>query len=287
MICNRAEPILITAHSFSMIQTNGLCKYFGDLKAVDDLNLDIAGGEFFAFLGPNAAGKTTTIKMLTGLLKPTKGNCRIGGFDIQTESIKAKEQISYVPDFPFLYEKLTPREFLNFTGNLFDMESRRIETGTMELFEKFNLHGYASEPLEHLSHGTRQRVAIASALLHDPRVIIIDEPMVGLDPVHARIIKDELKSRSRAGCTIFLSTHTLSVAEEMADRIGIIHQGRLIALGTVEALREKARNSGALEKVFLALIDAEDKHREDLTGVSGLLASVAGDEGVSKGNGGV
>lgn len=246
-----------------MIEAIGLSKHFGNLKAVDQLNLSIAPGEFFAFLGPNAAGKTTTIKLITGLLKPTEGLCRVGGFDIQKEPMKAKALISFVPDFPFLYEKLSPGEFLRFVGELFGMESSAIVKGTSELFEKFNLHAHDGEPLENLSHGTRQRVAIASALLHDPKAIIIDEPMVGLDPTHARIVKDELKARSKAGCTVFLSTHTLSVAEEMADRIGIIHQGRLIALGDVESLREQAHDTGALEKVFLALIDAEEKHRED------------------------
>ena len=250
-----------------MIQTSGLTKNFGALRAVDGLDLDIAQGEFFAFLGPNGAGKTTTIKMLTGLLRPTLGTVRVAGYDIQAESTAAKRLISYVPDFPFLYEKLTPREFLRFVGELYEMPRTRIASQTEELFAQFHLADYHNELIENLSHGTRQRVAIAAALLHDPRVFIIDEPMVGLDPKHARIVKDEFKARSRAGCTIFLSTHTLSVAEEMADRIGIINHGRLIALGTVDELRRQyTGNEMALEKIFLSLVDAEEKHREEVLG---------------------
>ena len=248
-----------------MIKTQGLSKTFGALRAVDSLDLDIAQGEFFAFLGPNAAGKTTTIKMLTGLLKPNAGTAHIAGFDIQREPTAAKRLISYVPDFPFLYDKLTPREFLRFVGELYEMSKADILHKTGTLFEQFHLADYNNELIENLSHGTRQRVAISAALLHDPRVLIIDEPMVGLDPKHARIVKDEFKARSRAGCTIFLSTHTLSVAEEMADRIGIINHGRVIALGTVEELRrQNVEAGGVLEKIFLSLIDAEEKHQEEV-----------------------
>ncbi len=250
-----------------MIQTRGLTKNFGALRAVDQLDLDIPQGEFFAFLGPNGAGKTTTIKMLTGLLKPGAGSVRVAGFDIQREPTAAKRLISYVPDFPFLYDKLTPREFLRFVGELYEMAPAAITRQTGQLFEQFHLTAYHNELIENLSHGTRQRVAIAAGLLHDPRVFIIDEPMVGLDPMHARIVKDEFKACSRAGCTLFLSTHTLSVAEEMADRIGIINHGRLIALGTVEELRQQSAGvDGALEKIFLSLVDAEEKHREDALG---------------------
>lgn len=251
-----------------MIETIGLTKNFGALRAVDGLDLSIRQGEFFAFLGPNGAGKTTTIKMLTGLLKPSAGSVRVAGFDIQRDPTSAKRLISYVPDFPFLYEKLTPREFLRFVGELYDMPKTKIVTQTGELFEQFHLADYHNELIENLSHGTRQRVAIAAGLLHDPSVFIIDEPMVGLDPKHARIVKDEFKVRSQAGCTLFLSTHTLSVAEEMADRIGIINHGRLIALGTVEELRQQNLGSeGALEKIFLSLVDAEEKHREEVLGM--------------------
>jgi ABC-2 type transport system ATP-binding protein len=260
-----------------MIQTHGLSKLFGSLHAVEHLDLDIAQGEFFAFLGPNAAGKTTTIKMLTGLLRPSAGRAIVAGFDIQADPQAAKRLISYVPDFPFLYDKLTPAEFLRFVGELYELPRPRLELRAGELFEQFNLTEYRNELIENLSHGTRQRVAIAAALLHDPRVLIIDEPMVGLDPRHARIVKDEFKARSRAGCTIFLSTHTLSVAEEMADRIGIINHGRLIALGTIAELRaQDAAGEGALEQIFLSLVDAEEKHREHVLGRGAAINAIPG-----------
>ncbi len=245
-----------------MVFTQSLTKCFGGLTAVDGLSLDIKQGEFFAFLGPNAAGKTTTIKMLTGLLRPTSGEVRICGFDMQREPEKAKAQLAYVPDFPFLYDKLTAREFMQFVGDIFQIDRKVTMHRTEELFEKFHLTDYNHEIAENLSHGTRQRLVIASALLHEPKVLVIDEPMVGLDPTHARIVKQEFRARSQAGMTIFLSTHQLSVAEEVADRIGIINRGKLIALGTVDELRSQTHESGALEKIFLSLIDAEESHRE-------------------------
>jgi ABC-2 type transport system ATP-binding protein len=245
-----------------VISVRGLKKNYGSLTAVDGLDLEIPAGEFFAFLGPNAAGKTTTIKMITGLLRPTAGEVLVGGFDMLREPEKAKELLAYVPDFPFLYDKLTASEFMQFVGDIFRLERRAILGRTGELFEKFHLDEYRHELTENLSHGTRQRLVIASALLHDPKVFIIDEPMVGLDPMHARIVKQELRERARAGMTLFLSTHQLSVAEEVADRVGIIHHGKLIALGTVTELRSQAHETGALEKVFLSLIDQEEAHRE-------------------------
>src|SRR5439155_6401420 len=223
-----------------MIELIHIVKRFGDLVAVNDLSLTVARGELFAVLGPNAAGKTTTIKVLTGLIKPTSGTARIGGFDVQTQPLQARKLMAYVPDFPFLYDKLSPWEFLRFTGQLFGMEEDRIRASGEALIERFNLEAYANKPIEGLSHGTKQRVAIVSALLHDPQVFVIDEPMVGLDPQHARIVKDIFKERSDAGMTVFLSTHQLSVAEELADRIGIIHQGRLIAVGTPDQLRKQS-----------------------------------------------
>lgn len=241
-----------------MIRITALAKHFGALRAVDRLDLDIPQGEFFAFLGPNAAGKTTTIKMLAGLLKPTTGTVLIGGYDIQREPERAKAQLAYVPDFPFLYDKLTAGEFMQFVGDIFRMDQRTVATRTDELFELFHLGDYFHEITENLSHGTKQRLVIASALLHDPKILVIDEPMVGLDPRHARIVKEVFKARAEAGMTIFVSTHQLSVAEEVADRIGIIHNGRLIAVGTIDELRAQADETGALEKVFLSLIDQED-----------------------------
>jgi len=246
-----------------MIELNHLVKHFGDLVAVNDISLTVPRGEFFAVLGPNAAGKTTTIKMLTGLVKPTSGTARVAGFDIQTQPLEARRRMAYVPDFPFLYEKLTPWEFFRFTGQLFQMDDARIEQSGRELIARFNLEDFVNKPVDGLSHGTRQRTAIASALLHDPEVFVIDEPMVGLDPHHARVVKDILKERSRAGMTVFVSTHQLSVAEEMADRIGIIHQGRLIAVGTRDELRRQSGVSGPLEDTFLSLTGQEANLNEE------------------------
>jgi ABC-2 type transport system ATP-binding protein len=241
-----------------MIELIHVVKKFGDLIAVNDISLTVQQGEFFAVLGPNAAGKTTTIKLISGLVKPTSGVVRVAGFDVQTQPLEVRQRLACVPDFPYLYDKLTPWEFLRFIGQLFRMDESRIQISGRALTERFNLEPYVNKPLEGLSHGTRQRVAIASALLHDPEVFVIDEPMVGLDPQHGRIVKDVLKERSRAGMTVFLSTHQLSVAEEMADRIGIIHQGRLVAVGTREELRQQSGASGPLEQTFLALT-AEEK----------------------------
>jgi len=240
-----------------MIELVHLIKRFGDLVAVDDISLTVPRGEFFAVLGPNAAGKTTTIRIIAGLIKPTAGAARVAGFDVQTQPLEARRRLAYVPDFPFLYDKLTPWEFFRFIGQLFQMDEARIESGAQDLIARFNLQPYLGKQIEGLSHGTRQRVAIASALLHQPEVFVLDEPMVGLDPHHARVLKDTLKEKSRQGMTIFVSTHQLSVAEEMADRIGIIHQGRLIAVGTREQLRCQSGQDGALEQSFLALTAQE------------------------------
>jgi ABC-2 type transport system ATP-binding protein len=236
-----------------MIELDQLVKKFGSLTAVDQVSLRVNRGEFFAVLGPNAAGKTTMIKMLAGLIKPTTGRALICGFDIQAQPLEARKRLAYVPDFPFLYDKLTAREFFRFIGQLFQLEPGRIEQNSAELVARFHLTGYVDRALEGLSHGTRQRVAIVAALLHDPEVFVIDEPMVGLDPQHARIVKDVLKERSVKGMTVLVSTHQLSIAEEMADRIGIIHEGKLIAVGTREELRTRSGSSGQLEDIFLAL----------------------------------
>ena len=240
-----------------MIQLDHLIKKFGDLTAVNDVSLTIGRGEFFAMLGPNAAGKTTTIKLLTGLMKPTSGSARIAGFDIQAQPLEARRRMAYVPDFPFLYDKLTAWEFFRFTGQLFQLDAARIEKNAQELVARFHLGDFADRALEGLSHGTRQRVAIVSALLHDPEVFVIDEPMVGLDPQHGRIVKDVLKERSLAGMTVLVSTHQLSIAEEMADRIGIIHDGKLIAVGNRDELRRQSGRSGQLEEIFLSLTAGE------------------------------
>jgi len=250
-----------------MIELVQLVKRFGDLVAVSGINLTVPRGEFFAVLGPNAAGKTTTVRIIAGLIKPTSGSARVAGFDVQTQPLEARRRLAYVPDFPFLYDKLTPWEFFRFTGQIFQMEETRVQSAARELIARFNLEPYLGKQIEGLSHGTRQRVAIASALLHAPEVFVLDEPMVGLDPHHSRVLKDTLKEKSRQGMTVFVSTHQLSVAEEMADRIGIMHQGRLIAVGTREELRLQSGQDGALERSFLALTAQE-------TNVAGENAAV-------------
>ncbi|MDX2227013.1 MAG: ABC transporter ATP-binding protein [Verrucomicrobiae bacterium] len=241
-----------------MILLENLTKRFGDLTAVNDLTLEVRPGEFFVVLGPNAAGKTTTIKMMAGLIRPDQGRAVVGGFDIQKQPVEARKIMSYVPDFPFMYEKLTPTEFIRFVGDLFGVPRGSIEEKSEEMIAYFNLGEYRHELIENLSHGTRQRVAIAAALLHDPKVFVIDEPMVGLDPKHARLVKDILRKRTRErGMTVFLSTHQLSMAEELADRIGIIHRGRLLALGTPAEILSRSGSDTALEDVFLRITQEE------------------------------
>jgi len=257
-----------------MIELIHIVKKFGDLVAVNDLSLTIKRGEFFAILGPNAAGKTTTIKVLSGLMKPTSGHARVAGFDVQAQPLEVRRRLAYVPDFPFLYDKLTPWEFLRFTGQLFQMDDAHTQTAGGQLIERFNLGPFVHKPIEGLSHGTRQRVAIVSALMHNPEVFIIDEPMVGLDPQHARVVKDILKERSQAGMTVFVSTHQLSLAEEMADRIGILHQGRLVAVGTRDELRTQSGGTGALEETFLALTAQEANGAENGVGLKAVVQAV-------------
>ena len=240
-----------------MIEIEDLTMFYGELRAVDGLDLKVQQGEFFAFLGPNGAGKTTTIKMLTGLLKPSGGTARIGGHDIQESPLSAKAVMGFVPDVAVFYDKLTPREFMEFIGDIFDVEQATGRANTDSLFEKLDLHRYEHQQIETLSHGTRQRLAISAALMHDPEVFIIDEPMVGLDPLHALAVKQELKERSRDGTTIFMSTHLLNIAEELADRIGIIDQGKLVAHGSVGELQDQLEGSGkALENIFLELFES-------------------------------
>ena len=245
-----------------MIELQDLVKRFGDLAAVDHVDLTVKSGEFFCVLGPNAAGKTTTIKMIVGLIRPTSGAVRVCDLDVQEQPVDVRHRMAYVPDFPFLYDKLTPMEFFRFTGRLFGMEEIQMDECIRELIPRFSLDSYLDLSIESLSHGTRQRIAIVSALMHAPDVFVLDEPMVGLDPHHARVLKDVLRERATAGMTIFLSTHQLSVAEEMADRIGIIHNGKLVALGTKEELHEQAGSGSALEDTFLILTREEESSVE-------------------------
>lgn len=242
-----------------MIRTEGLTKKFGEKVAVSDLNLDIQEGEFFCFLGPNGAGKTTTIKMLTGLIRPTAGRAMLGGHDIEKDPVLTKQLIGYIPDHPFLYEKLTGREFMRFVAGLYKMSGNGTDEKAAELLETFELGAVADQLVENYSHGMRQKLSFASCFLHDPRIVIVDEPWVGLDPKNIRFVKDYLKRRTREGLTVLMSTHTLSIAEEIADRIGIINLGKLLHVGTVPEIMQLHENPESLEDVFLELIRGDEE----------------------------
>jgi ABC-2 type transport system ATP-binding protein len=240
-----------------LIRLEEVTKRFGEKEVVCNLSLHVPQGELFAYLGPNGAGKTTTIKMLTGLLKPTSGRILLKGHDIQTHPLEAKRIIGYVPDLPYLYDKLSVEEFLIFIGNLYGMNGAGLSDRIGHFLTLFELGDLKGDLVEDLSHGMRQRLVFGAALLHGPEVLILDEPMVGLDPKSARLVKDVLRERADHGTTVFLSTHSLSVAEELADRIGIIHRGRLVAVGDFEALHESAGRGDRLEDIFLRLTSEE------------------------------
>jgi ABC-2 type transport system ATP-binding protein len=240
-----------------MIETEHLTKTFGEKIAVNDLTLTVEKGEFFAFIGANGAGKTTTIKMLAGLLFPTRGSIRICGHDTQRDGVQAKAVLSYIPDQPYLYDKLSGREFLEFVARVYGMDRAARRAAIGDLIERFEMAEYVDELCQSYSHGMRQRVVIAAALVHNPSVIVIDEPMVGLDPKSSRLVKEMLKERTRQGVTIFMSTHTLSLAEEVSDRIAIIQRGNLIACGTLADIQRLGRTDARLEDAFLRLTAEE------------------------------
>src|SRR5437667_2225362 len=245
-----------------MIELHDVSKSYGARVAVQRLNLRVEAGEIFAFLGPNGAGKTTTIKLLCGLLFPTTGTVRIGGYDLQCDGDRARALISYVPDQPYLYEKLTGREFLQFIADMYGMEKRYGQDRIDAMIKLFELDDFVDDLTERYSHGMRQRTVFASALLHEPRVLIVDEPTVGLDPRSIRLLKDLLRREADRGTTVFLSTHSLDVAEKLADRIGIVEHGRLICCGTLDSLRARAALDGSLEGVFLILTEEAMRERE-------------------------
>ena len=237
-----------------MIETHGLTKRYGDLLAVDDLNLRVGSGELFGFLGPNGAGKTTTIRMLTGLLQPTAGTAIIAGHDILQEPLKVKAAVGYLAEQPFAYAKLSGREFLRFVAGLYRVDPTLQEERIERLLGLFDLQERADQLIESYSHGMKQKLAICSLLVHRPQVLFLDEPTTGLDPKSARLVKDVLRELCEQGVTIFMSTHILEVAEHMCDRVGIIHEGRLIAEGSVDELRQQAAAPGSsLEDIFLEL----------------------------------
>jgi ABC-2 type transport system ATP-binding protein len=268
-----------------MIVCQNLTKRFGELTAVDAMNLQVSAGELFGFLGPNGAGKTTTIKMMTGLLTPSSGTAFIGGYDIQQHPLQAKRIFGTIPDNPFLYEKLTGREYLHFMADLYSVAHQNRARRMEDLLRLFDLEVKGDELIQGYSRGMRQKIALAGALIHSPSVIFLDEPTVGLDPKSARIMKDILRELCRRGTTVFVSTHILEIAERMCDRAAIVNKGRLIAIGTMDELRAAAeaahhsangvsRNGGngtdaaqrpmdkkSLEDIFLELTgDAEDKN---------------------------
>ncbi len=244
----------------AMIECQGLAKKFGELRAVDDLNLSVYAGELFGFLGPNGAGKTTTIKMMTGLLRPSAGTARIGGYDIQTQPLQAKAVLGYIPDNPFLYEKLTGREFLNFMADLYSVTTENRSRKIDDLLKLFELDEKGNELIQGYSRGMRQKIALAGALIHQPKVIFLDEPTVGLDPQSARLMKDILRKLCDAGPTIFISTHILEIAERMCDRFAIVNKGKVIATGTMSELRKSAESdTKSLEDIFLDLTSG-DQH---------------------------
>jgi ABC-2 type transport system ATP-binding protein len=238
-----------------MIRIENVTKDYGRKTAVRDLSLEIPGGELFAFLGPNGAGKTTTIKMIAGLLRPTRGGITVCGHDVQRDYIEAKRCMAYVPDQPYLYDKLSGFEFLEFVGEMYGIprEERRREIA--RLADLFDMDSYLDLLTESYSHGMKQRVVLAGTLLHKPKVIVVDEPLVGLDPHTSRLVKGIFREQARAGTTIFMSTHVISIAEEVADRVGIILEGRVIALGTVDELRKQANHDGRLEDVFFKITE--------------------------------
>jgi ABC-2 type transport system ATP-binding protein len=240
-----------------MIELIHVTKRYGTKVAVEDLSLSIQAGELFACLGPNGAGKTTTIKMLVGLLFPTTGSVRVGGFDLQTQGDEARRLMSYLPDVPYLYEKLTGREFLWFIANMYGMDRALAERKIDEVIRQFELEDFVDDLTERYSHGMRQRTVFASGLLHEPKVLIVDEPTVGLDPASVRKLKNILRDLTQQGVTVFLSTHSLDIVQELATRIGIIHRGRLIGCGSLESLRKQASHDGSLEDVFLKLTEEE------------------------------
>ena len=256
-----------------MIRLHEVTKRYGNFTALQPLDLHVRRGELFGFLGPNGAGKTTTIRMVVGVLRPTSGTIEIGGIDMLRDPVEAKRAIGYIPDRPSLYEKLTGGEFLRFVSGLWGRDGAQAEDRADELLRLFDLEAWKDTLIESYSHGMRQKLLISSALVHAPDLIVVDEPMVGLDPKGARQIKDLLRAFAARGGTVFLSTHTLEVAEALCDRIAILHQGEIRALGTMAELRQQAESGAVgLEDVFLKLTGGED--------MSAVLAALAdGSEG--------
>jgi len=253
-----------------LLELEGVKKAYGRFQAVRGIDLAVPRGEIFGFLGPNGAGKTTTIRMVAGILQPTAGRIRVAGVDLLDDPGTAKRHIGYIPDRPFLYEKLSGGEFLRFVAALWGKEGPEVEARMDRFLELFSLAAWKDELIESYSHGMRQKLLISSAFLHDPDLVVVDEPMVGLDPRSARILKDLLRSFVEGGGTVFLSTHTLEVAEAVCDRIAIIVAGEIQAQGTMDELRAKAGQGAAhLEEIFLRVTGGDE--------VADLVGALAGE----------
>ncbi len=247
-----------------MIELESLTKRYAEITAVQDLSISVSRGEIFGFIGPNGAGKTTTIKMLGGILAPTSGRVMICGIDMAVEPEKAKRKIGFIPDRPYLYEKLTAMEFLQFTAELYGIGKNGFRKRADRELNRFSLNEWSDELIESFSHGMKQRLVMAAAMVIEPEVIVIDEPMVGLDPIAIKMVKDLLRDLAGKGATVFMSTHTLQVAQDLCQRIGVIHRGRLIATGSPEELMRQAKTSERdLEAVFIRLTE------EDRLGIGG------------------
>ncbi|MDX1645519.1 MAG: ABC transporter ATP-binding protein [Longimicrobiales bacterium] len=257
----------------AMLELRSVRKRYGRFEAVKGLDLTVRRGEIFGFLGPNGAGKTTTIRMVAGVLRPTSGQVIVGGDDLRSAPERAKARVGYIPDRPYLYDKLSGGEFLRFVAGLWGREGAAVEQRADRLLELFQLEPWKDELIESYSHGMRQKILISSALIHEPELIVVDEPMVGLDPRSARLLKDLFRTFAAHGGTVFLSTHTLEVAEALCDRIAILNTGQVIALGTMEELRAQSEAAGGahLEEIFLkvtggeAMSDIVDGLREAIT----------------------
>jgi ABC-2 type transport system ATP-binding protein len=244
--------------SIPLIETSHVVKHYGSKVAVEDVSFQVNAGEIFGFLGPNGAGKTTTIKMIVGLLRPTSGTIKTAGYDVITQPIQAKASCGFVPDEPNLYAKLTGRELLRFVGDLYGLDAAQIARRSEELLRLFGLSEAADETTDSYSHGMKQKTSLAAALVHDPKVLILDEPTVGLDPKSARLIKDILRQMADRGAAVLLSTHILEIAQNMCDRIAIINHGKVIASGTMEELRQHGEGESSLEDIFLGLTGGVD-----------------------------
>lgn len=239
------------------VRIEGLTKIYSDVTAVDNLNLVVPRGEFLCLLGPNGAGKTTTIKMITGLIRPTTGRVWVSGYDVAENPVEAKRRIGYIPDQPYMYEKLSAREFFQFVGDLFSVP-RAVQAERFNYYmDLFEITHAADRLIDNFSHGMRQKLVIAASLMHQPEVVVVDEPMVGLDPQSARTVKQLFREQTAAGRTVFLCTHVLSVAEELADRVAIFKRGRVIFLGTIPELRTRMGTDANLEQLFLDLTKEE------------------------------